>query len=291
MKKLLLIILATLIILTSCELTTKQNNSQRNVYLISLALNYETSNHSLNYTLNDQEGIFNEIKYLSHDTSSPFNYYLLTEDGTKLTINENGNIAEEAISFSSPSNKIKDLVLSKLSTYSASMDENDILVFHYSGHGIEDGGLVYHIQELDNNNTGHKHNVLTISNDDLVNAIKEYKGVKLLLLDSCYSGVHYNEIANEYNKSSIEYLFKAPQLRRNIFTLTASSSTELAEELSGYGQLSKCFLEALGFNTSTKMPGRRYSKLWFSELVTYVQKYITSLQHPQGNEIKDFILF
>ena len=78
MKKLLLIILATLIILTSCELTTKQNNSQRNVYLISLALNYETSNHSLNYTLNDQEGIFNEIKYLSHDTSSPFNYYLLT---------------------------------------------------------------------------------------------------------------------------------------------------------------------------------------------------------------------
>ena len=29
MKKLLLIILATLIILTSCELTTKQNNTQR----------------------------------------------------------------------------------------------------------------------------------------------------------------------------------------------------------------------------------------------------------------------
>ena len=288
MKKLLLIILATLILLTSCELTTKQNNSQRNVYLISLALNYNATNvNNLLYTLNDQEGIFNEIKYLSHDTSSPFNYYLLTEDGTKLTINENGNIAEEAISFSSPSNKIKDLVLSKLSTYSASMDENDILIFHYSGHGFENGGLVYHIQNIGASG----YNTFTITNTNLVNAIKGYKGVKLLLLDSCYSGVHYNEIANEYNKSSIEYLFEAPQLRRNIFTLTASSSTEVANEFSDYGELSKYFLEALGFNTSTKMPGRRYSKLWFSELVTYVQKYITSLQHPQGNEIKDFILF
>ena len=287
MKKILIIILVTLLLLTSCELLTKQNKSQRNVYFISLALNYSNTSYKLNYTLNDQEGIFSEIKYLSHSSSSPFNSYLITQDGNQLIINDNGDITNEVYDFSS-SYKIKELLLSKLSSYSAIMDENDLLIFHYSGHGKSDGSLVYHIVS--------PAKTYSITTQDIIDSIKGYKGIKLLLLDSCYSGVFYDEITDDYNKNGINHLLKAPQARRNIFALTASSSTEEAWEENNFGRLTKYFLEELGYNTTSNTPGRKSNTLWYSELITQIQKninikYTSTKQHPQGNEIKDFILF
>ena len=289
MKKFLIVLLTILLLLTSCEIITKQNKSQRNVYLISLALNYSTTSYGLNCTINDQSAIFDEIKYLSNSTSSPFSYYLLTEDGNNLRINENGKIENETIDFTKPSNRIKDLLLSKLSNFSSIIDENDLLIFHYSGHGDNDGSLVYHLRTS-------PFKKYIISTEEISNSIKGNKGIKLLVLDSCYSGAFYDEISSEYNKNSINYLFEAPQSRRNIFALTAASSTEEAWEEDGFGRLSKCFLEALGYNTSTKTLGKKNKTLWYSEIVTQIQKNInvkhkSTLQHAQGNEIKDFILF
>lgn len=289
MKKFLIVLLTILLLLTSCEIITKQNKSQRNVYLISLALNYNTTNYGLNCTINDQNAIFDEIKYLSHSTSSPFSYYLLTEDGNNLKINDNGIINNETIDFNSSSYRIKDLLLSKLSNYSSMMDENDLLIFHYSGHGDEDGSLVYHLKTSPLKK-------YKISTEEIANSIQGYKGSKLLVLDSCFSGAFYDELSSEYDKNSINHLFEAPQTRRNIYALTAASSSEEAWEDNVFGKLSKHFLEALGYNTNTKTPGKKSKTLWYSDLITQIQKnininYSTKKQSPQGNEIKDFILF
>ena len=56
MKKLIILILPILILLSSCELMLPNNKTDRNVYLVSLALEYYSSN-KLYGTLNDQKGI------------------------------------------------------------------------------------------------------------------------------------------------------------------------------------------------------------------------------------------
>ena len=66
MKKILLLVFL-LILLTGCELIMPQNSSSRNVYLISVALNYGTATGigSLTSTLNDQMGVEKELEYIS----------------------------------------------------------------------------------------------------------------------------------------------------------------------------------------------------------------------------------
>lgn len=290
MKKFLIVLLTILLLLTSCEIITKQNKSQRNVYFISLALNYkETGAKELNATISDQKSVFDEIKFLSYSSSSPFSYYLITEDGKNLKVNDNGIITNEILDFTQSSHLIKEILLSKLSNYSSRMDENDLLIFHYSGHGDNDGGLVYHIK-----NNSYKD--YKISTNDITSSIKGNKGTKLLFLDSCYSGAFYDDIANEYDKNSIKDLFEEAQTRRNIYALTAASSNEEAWEEYGFGRLTRIFLETLGYNTNTLTPGKKFKTLWYSDLITQIQKnininYSTKKQSPQGNEIKDFILF
>ena len=89
-------------------------------------------------------------------------------------INDNGNITKQEIDFTQPSHVIKNKILTKLSIYSQELDENDILFFHYSGHGDNDGGLVYHVE----NNKYYDYKIFP---SDLFNSIKGNKGTTLLL--------------------------------------------------------------------------------------------------------------
>lgn len=290
MKKLIILILPILILLSSCELMLPNNKTDRNVYLVSLALNYVNSGvNQLNCTLNDQQAIFNEFSYITNNTSSPFRYFLVSQKGKELIINDNGNITKQEIDFTQPSHVIKNKILTKLSIYSQELDENDILFFHYSGHGDNDGGLVYHVE----NNKYYDYKIFP---SDLFNSIKGNKGTTLLFLDSCYSGFFYDYISSDLNSPYFSNLFDPPSKRNNIFTLTGAQNNEESWENNGYGNLTRAFLENLGYNTTTNNPGMKQSHIWFSELITSIQRNIKlyingSIQHPQGNEIKDFLLY
>ena len=289
MKKLLLLILPLLILLSSCELIIPNNKSDRNVYLVSLALNYVDSGvRNLDCTLNDQQAIFTELSYITNKTSSPFRYFLVSQKGKELIINDNGNITKQEIDFTQPSHVIKNKILTKLSIYSQELDENDILFFHYSGHGDTDGGLVYHVEN--------EKKYYKIFPADLFNSTKGNKGTTLLFLDSCYSGFFYDYISSDLDSSSFSKLFNPPAKRNNVFTLTGAQNNEESWENNGYGNLTRAFLENLGYNTTTNTPGMKQSHIWFSELITSIQRNIKlyingSIQHPQGNEIKDFLLY
>ena len=309
MKKLLLLILPLLILLSSCELMLPNNKTDRNVYLVSLALNYDQSGVKvLNCTISDQNAIFNELKYITNKTYSPFEYILVSQKGKNLIINDNGNITKEVIYSTNPSEVIKNppevikkSIIKKLNLFSQNMDENDILIFHYSGHGDDDGGLVYYVEEKKDIDEGLVNkevnkNYYKLFPADLFNSIQSNKGTTLLFLDSCYSGFFYDYISSDLNSPYFSNLFNPPGKRNNIFTLTAVNNKELAWENNGYGNLTRAFLENLGYNTTTNTPGMKQSHIWFSELITSIQRNIKlyingSIQHPQGNEIKDFLLY
>ena len=79
----LLIILLIIISLTSCSLDTKASNS--NVYLITLALNYEEMNVSTLYgTLNDQNAIISQFEYLSKAEKRNFYSHQFTQQGSNV---------------------------------------------------------------------------------------------------------------------------------------------------------------------------------------------------------------
>ena len=294
MKKFLIVLLTILLLLTSCELITKQNKSQRNVYFISLALDYNYSyNNTLLGTINDQKSLFEEIKYLAYCDNSPFSYYLIKQEGEMVEINSNGSITNEILDSKKHIYLIKDLIISKLSAYSSVMDENDLLIFQYSGHGLDSTGDLVCYYDYSS--------MSLITSNEIIESIKGNNGIKLLIIDSCYSGKFYDETSVEYNKNSFKSLFESIQSRRNIFAITAASSDELAypydTSSDTFGKLTKCFLEVLGYDTKSKTVGKKNKTIWYSDLVTQIQKTInnnnstTPKQHPQGNEIKDFILF
>ncbi|MDD7535902.1 MAG: caspase family protein, partial [Bullifex sp.] len=192
MKKILMLIIS-LIILTGCELITPEHPSPRNIYLVSVALNYEVvlPNNILDCTLNDQEAICDEFKYISDECDYPLTTLVITQRGINYSVYLNGD-AVKTEEFSSATT-IKEDVLSWLHELAAGLDRNDLLVFHYSGHGLDGNG------ELVLNLSDNKY--IVINSQDLYQAVKDTDGIKFFVLDSCYSGV-YADALTPVNPSS-----------------------------------------------------------------------------------------
>lgn len=317
MKKLIILILPILILLSSCELMLPNNKTDRNVYLVSLALEYYSSN-KLYGTLNDQKGIHEEVEFLCNNNSYPLNYTLITQEANKIKVNNN-NVEKKEYDYiiGTHSTIIKDTLLNTLKTYASKMDDNDLLLFHYSGHGYDDGNLVYDIiyksyMKLD---------LYFITIDEIYNAIKDSKGIKFLIIDSCFSGNLYDQLTSEKDNNSFNNIFENPSVNNNIFILSGARSDEKSYEWPNkddysdgitypiLGDMTRLFLRRLGYDDIKMKPGSTGKKVYFSEVVTYIQKNIASLpcyvppellnktiysgmnQHPQNVEIKDFILF
>ena len=288
MKKILMLIIS-LIILTGCELITPEHPSPRNIYLVSVALNYEVvlPNHILDCTLNDQEAICDEFKYISDECDYPLTTLVITQRGINYSVYLNGD-AVKTEEFSSATT-IKEDVLSWLHELAAGLDRNDLLVFHYSGHGLDGNG------ELVLNLSDNKY--IVINSQDLYQAVKDTDGIKFFVLDSCYSGVYADTLTPENPSSPFRDFFTLDSPNENIFVLTGASSDEKSNEpldIYGYGFMTECFLESLGFSTNERMVGLSGSTKYYSEVVSFVQKNIGSLsreQHPEGAAIKDFLIY
>lgn len=288
MKKILMLIIS-LIILTGCELITPEHPSPRNIYLVSVALNYEVvlPNHILDCTLNDQEAICDEFKYISDECDYPLTTLVITQRGINYSVYLNGD-AVKTEEFSSATT-IKEDVLSWLHELAAGLDRNDLLVFHYSGHGLDGNG------ELVLNLSDNKY--IVINSQDLYQAVKDTDGIKFFVLDSCYSGVYADDLTPANPSSPFRDFFTLDSPNENIFVLTGASSDEKSNEpldIYGYGFMTECFLESLGFSTDERMVGLSGSTKYYSEVVSFVQKNIGILsreQHPEGAAIKDFLIY
>ena len=293
MKKILMLILSILM-LTGCELITPEDTSPRNIYLVSVALNYESTGiNTLKCTLNDQKAICDEFQYIADECGYPLTSVVITQNGRNYSVRLNDD-AKKPDTFSEAT-MIKEDVLSWLHELAAGLDRNDLLVFHYSGHGVDvTGELVLNKKDYSKDNT--RNNLVMVTSEDLYEAVKDTDGTKLFVLDSCYSGVYADALTPVNPSSPFRDFFTLDSPNENIFVLTGASSDEKSWESGVYGNMTLCLLISLGYDTVNRVPALATDKRYYSEIVSYVQKSIKNypngrIQHPEGAAIKDFLIY
>ena len=294
MKKILMLILSILM-LTGCELITPEDSAPRNIYLVSVALDYKsmTRINPLNCTLNDQAAICDEFQYIADECGYPLTSVVITQNGRNYTVRLNGD-AIKTETFSEAT-MIKEDVLSRLHKLAAGLDRNDLLVFHYSGHGLDGTGeLVLNKKDYSKDNT--RNNLVMVTSEDLNQAVKDTDGIKFFVLDSCYSGVYADALTPVNPSSPFRDFFTLYSPNENIFVLTGASSEEQSWESGVYGNMTLCLLLSLGYDTVNKVPALATDKRYYSEIVSYVQKSMKNypngrIQHPEGAAIKDFLIY
>ena len=293
MKKILMLILSILM-LTGCELITPEHPSPRSIYLVSVALNYESTGiNTLKCTLNDQKAICDEFQYIADECDYPLTSVVITQNGRNYSVRLNGD-ALKTETFSSATT-IKEDVLSWLHELAAGLDRNDLLVFHYSGHGVDGTGeLVLNKKDYSKDNT--RNNLVMVTSEDLYEAVKDTDGIKFFVLDSCYSGVYADALTPVNPSSPFREFFTLDNPNENIFVLTGASSDEKSWESGVYGNMTLCFLLSLGYDTVNRVPALATDKRYYSEIVSYVQKSMKNypngrIQHPEGAAIKDFLIY
>ncbi len=296
MKKILMLILSILM-LTGCELITPEDTSPRNIYLVSVALDYipMTRINPLKCTLNDQKAICDEFQYIADECGYPLKSVVITQNGRNYSVSLNSDaIKPETETFSSATT-IKEDVLSWLHELAAGLDRNDLLVFHYSGHGVDvTGELVLNKKDYSKDNT--RNNLVMVTSEDLYEAVKDTDGTKLFVLDSCYSGVYADALTPVNPSSPFRDFFNLDSPNENIFVLTGASSDEKSWESGVYGNMTLCLLISLGYDTVNRVPALATDKRYYSEIVSYVQKSMKDypngrIQHPEGAAIKDFLIY
>ena len=294
MKKILMLILSILM-LTGCELITPEDTSPRNIYLVSVALDYKsmTRINPLNCTLNDQKAICDEFQYIADECGYPLTSVVITQNGRNYSVRLNDD-AKKPDTFSEAT-MIKEDVLSWLHELAAGLDRNDLLVFHYSGHGLDGTGeLVLNKKDYSKDNT--RNNLVMVTSEDLYEAVKDTDGIKFFVLDSCYSGVYADALTPVNPSSPFRDFFTLDSPNENIFVLTGASSDEKSWESGVYGNMTLCLLISLGYDTVNKVPALATDKRYYSEIVSYVQKSMKNypngrIQHPEGAAIKDFLIY
>ncbi|MDY4799490.1 MAG: caspase family protein, partial [Bullifex sp.] len=240
MKKILMLILSILM-LTGCELITPEDTSPRNIYLVSVALDYKsmTRINPLNCTLNDQKAICDEFQYIADECDYPLTSVVITQNGRNYSVRLNDD-AKKTETFSEAT-MIKEDVLSWLHELAAGLDRNDLLVFHYSGHGVDvTGELVLNKKDYSKDNS--RNNLVMVTSEDLYEAVKDTDGIKFFVLDSCYSGVYADALTPVNPSSPFRDFFTLDSPNENIFVLTGASSDEKSWESGVYGNMTLCLL-------------------------------------------------
>ena len=294
MKKILTLILSILM-LTGCELITPEHPSPRNIYLVSVALDYKSMPkiRNLDCTLNDQAAICDEFQYIADECDYPLTSVVITQNGRNYSVRLNG-YAIKTETFSEAT-MIKEDVLSWLHELAAGLDRNDLLVFHYSGHGLDGTGELA-LNQTDHSARPERNNLILVNSEDLYQAVKDTDGIKFFVLDSCYSGVYADALTPVNPSSPFRDFFTLDSPNENIFVLTGASSEEQSWESGVYGNMTLCLLLSLGYDTVNKVPALATDKRYYSEIVSYVQQSIKNypngrIQHPEGAAIKDFLIY
>jgi uncharacterized caspase-like protein len=169
--------------------------------------------------------------------------------------------------------------------------DNDLTIITYSGHGIEETGeLIMAYTSNEEAITLSETSPLIVTPEWLHARISPIKGKKLLILDSCYSGVfipespsssswvYDNGIDDWYGKYFSDEEYQIPSFV--VFTASADSdSYEQQFETHKHGVFSSALLEALGWNHTTVTiaggvpPAARNGLLSVDSLYQYIKKH------------------
>ncbi|MGB4405855.1 MAG: caspase family protein [Sphaerochaeta sp.] len=311
MKKILLLLtLTSILFFTSCELLLNEP-IKGDVYYINVGLDYKNSGLSSDYYLN---GTVNDAKELYAALGEVINKTERNKTGT-LMIQEGYTVPTD---ITLPSNyPSRENVISRLENLTTITTEDDLTIFTYSGHGDGTAGdLVFATTKV---NTG-PYDTDTMDAETLLSLMAAIPGKKLIILDSCFSGMFVEDSPSSTNiilNNSIEKFFETYYSsdkygKPDLFVLTASVNTESWEPNVPHvhGFFTNALLEALGWyhphsDTLSSVPieyppAAKNGQITVDGLFAYIKKnqgidsryYGSEYQHPMttGGPL-DLVLF
>ena len=319
----IILILTLLLSLFSCS--NQVIPEEREIYVVTVAddfYNYNGNGRKLENVVTDQAALIMQFQtmgdihirsYVAQDgkrytSSTPF-YVPVDKNNNELDRNDHEN-------FKSFMYKPKDGETESGWTIYDVMDylgslvlgENDLLVFSYSGHGEKKNG------SLMTNASSSSSKWDSLSPEDLLSHISTLGGKKLIILDSCYSGIYipssplstsdvFSEeekedrwLGKSYPKAMKDALFskKAKYPYSDIWILSSTGrGQEASDSLDGgdgpyqlsYGAFTYYLLKAMGYDTDRNEGVQREERLTVYGIYSYVRKhfpdYETQIQTPR----------
>jgi hypothetical protein len=172
----LIAILLLSLLLFSCELFIEEPQAGK-VYAILVALDYSDTNEqaTLGGTIPDAQELNLALKAVTTKSKAIDYYgYLFLQDASPPGTVTIGN-TEPVNSLPNSAN-----LHQAINNLKVVATPNDLIIFTYSGHGSEEGELVLATNEV-------------YATSNLLDALQEVPGRKIMILDTCYSGVSIPE--------------------------------------------------------------------------------------------------
>ena len=191
------------------------------------------------------------------------------------------------------------------------LNNNDTLIFYYSGHGVDYNGNLSIPKEYD---IGDRQQYTL---DTLYSNISDLESKSLVILDSCFSGTLIKESSTSINKAETPFVDRLPALYQKFFNyandngiyekfsiIASTKSGELSwpikpSDLSHTNSIfTYYFLEALGYisdidigEMSDSILSKKNNKIDIDSIYNYVNKNITGQQPIIMGGRKSLVLF
>lgn len=249
-----IVILLLLVSIISCELFNS-TKADVDIYGLFVGLDYKNS------AVNDLNGTINDAKEMAAAFYTLANAYGIDFEGY-LALQEETSRDYDHLLYPSREN-----LLARIEGIGEMMDEDDIFIFYYAGHGAEEGDISspYHgALTTAPENSGQ--NYTDFTTDDVTSALRSLPGIKVILLDSCFSGAHVEPYPRI---NSID----SPNYDPTQFYLTAAMEDQESwegNEYLGHGYFTFSLLNYLGWNQTgnTIMEMYRDDSIEMKESVT-----------------------
>ena len=294
-----IIVLVMLLVLSACDLVMSlgKESEDYDVYLVSVACNYRNTLGAgeLEGTLNDQMFLSAQLAHLSSLAGVDYRAWLIRdgsvgEDGLNRDDKESHLVR---IHGSSKTSTVIDQVdrdgIDKVIDEVASLvDGDDLLVFHYSGHGYEGTGDLL----LSYTCRGYRYPL-----DELVSRLETIPCNRLIILDSCYSGNIVDESLDD-DRRGLENLFTRYEIpaSRTWYSAASQDDEESYTDDESYpvpfGAHSAGILKALGFDIMSLRPDRPDEDVLTMNMMLDMARTEYRSQHSSSTSgTRDLVLF
>lgn len=290
MRKLILFMLSLILILSSCELFMDEPE-MGDVYAIIVGLDYKNNadQKNLKGTLNDVDELHIVFGKMAEISNSDYFGYTFKQEGVPYTSAVNHSIGTNNVNSYPSIANIEHAINALINV----TDDNDLVLFSYSGHGGEDGSIALA-------KTSASDESYFYQPQNILDLFTNVKGRKLIILDTCFSGLSLPDNPGSSNTvlgSSIDdwyakYWDKTSYDLPDLFVLTASGPTESYEDNfmddHWHGLFTKGLLKALGWSHPHPdpdalqiPPAAKGSVLTVDSLYGYILDFIE--EHPDFN--------
>ena len=298
MRRVFLLLSILLLLTISCELYYEQPVQKGKVRIVSIGITYENEPEEVAYPEDEEKDQLGDLpgtvfdarelsKALSQQAqragwdSADIEVTLLLQEGTDHTQD----------TFDDPGYASRDRLENTLNEIKDSATVDDLTIITYSGHGIEETGelLMAHTQTTGTVDIS-EDSPIVVTPTWLHDLIRPIEGKKLLIVDSCYSGVFVPESPSSlswlYDKGIDDWYgkyFSDEEYEISSFmVLTASADSDSYERKfddHSHGVFTSALLEALGWNHTTLRiadgapPSARNGLLSVDSLYKYIKKH------------------